>query len=230
MRVFVRDLEGSMTGQNQMESSPIVLGDIVEQGVFYRFYSIQGMPHRWAKKMVGSRTKRYPFGLTITYPMWLYTRFKYGVSDMIQYEMQISQTMPREIQPYFLQNQALGRTSGGESLLCADRVLDWDGLPSQTLNRVGRVSNESFWRHVQVICDELERHHIYLLGVFHGGNHVLVQRLSPNEWRPVLLDVVKSGRTLYPFQVNLWLVSSVRTKFHRQLQRFRNRFMARAIA
>lgn len=226
IRVLVRDAEVVMAGQNRIEPSPIVLGDIVEQGVFYRFYSIQGAPHRWAKKVVGSRTKRYPFGLTVTYPMWLYTRFKYGVLDMIQYELQVAQAMPQEVQPYLLQNPALGRTSEGESVLCADKVLDWDGVPSQTLNRVGKVSNELFWRHVQEICEGLERHQLYLLGVFHGGSHVLVHKLSQNEWKPVLLDVVKSGRTMYPFQIDLWSAASLRKKFLRQLQRFRNRFMA----
>jgi hypothetical protein len=214
-----------MTGLSRNEPSVIILGDVVLQGVFYQFYNIQSVPHRWAKKIVSFRAKQYPLGMKVTYPMWLYTRFKYGVSDIIQYEMQAAQTIPREVQPYLLENQTLGQTSRGETVLCADKVLDWDGVPSQTLNRVGKVSNEVFWQHVQSICDELERHHIYLLGVFHGGNHILVQKLSQNEWRPVLLDVLKLGRTMYPFQVNLWRASSVRTKFYRQLQRFRNRFM-----
>jgi hypothetical protein len=214
-----------MTSQLEIEPSPIILGDIVLQGVFYQFHDIQGVPHRCAKKLVSSRTKRYSFGIKVTYPMWLYTRFKYGVSDMIQYEMQVAQTMPREVQPYLLQNPTLGRTSEGESVLCTDKVMDWDGVPSQTLNNVGKVSNELFWQHVQAICEGLERHHLYLLGVFHGGNHVLVQRLSRNEWKPVLLDVIKVGRRMYPFQFNIWGVLSLRNKFHRQLQRFRDRFM-----
>jgi hypothetical protein len=225
-RTLLCDAEVVVTGQSRIEPSQIVLGDIVEQGVFYRFCNIQGAPHRWAKKMVGSRTKRYLFGLTVTYPMWLYTRYKYGVSDMIQYELQIAQTMPREVQPYLLQNQALGRTSEGESVLCADKVLDWDGAPSQTLNRVGKVSNELFWRHVQEVCDVLERDRLYLLGVFHGGNHILVQKVTEHEWKPVLLDVVKLGKGMYPFQIDLWFGASVRRKFQRQLMRFKDRFTA----
>lgn len=207
------------------EPAQIVLGNVVAQGVFYQFYDIQGVPSRWAKKAAASRVKRYPFGVKVTYPMRFYTRLKYGVPDMIRYEMHVAQAMPREVQPYLLQNIRLGLTSDGESVLCSDKVFDHDGAMSQTLNTVGRVSNKMFWQHVQDICDGLERHHTYLLGVFHGGNHVLVQKAASDEWKPVLLDLSKSGGTMYPFQINLWGPSSVRNKFYRQLQRFRNRFM-----
>jgi hypothetical protein len=214
-----------MAAHIRTEAFPIILGEVVAQGVFYQFYDIQGVPHRWAKKLMTSRVKRYPLGVTVNYPMRLYTLIKYGVRDMMEYEMQVAQTMPREVRPYLLQNMILGRTPDGDPVLCADKVLDYDGRMSQTLNQVGSVSNELFWRHVHQVCDGFERHRVYLLGVFHGGNHILVQKISPLEWRPVLLDVVKSGSTMYPFQINLWRDSSVRHKFHRQLQRFQNRFM-----
>jgi len=213
-----------MRSSIRTEVAPIHLADVVAQGIFYQFHEIQGSPSRWAKKAEEIRTKRYPLGVTIRYPIALYTRVKYGVSDIMLYEMQISQQLPNEIAPYLLQNMRLGWTSDGRTVLCADKVLNYDGMMSATLNNTGRVSNPSFWRHVEAICEVLERHGQYLLGVFHGGNHILVQKNSPEEWRPVLVDIVKCGRRMYPFQLNLWSPTSVQKKFHRQLARFRLRF------
>ena len=120
---------------------PIVLGAVVARGTFYNFYEIEGIHHRWAKKTVPSRVKQYSFGMRITYPMWLYTRFKYGVSDLIVHETQVAQKLPDEIQPYLLQNMTLGKTSEGASVLCADKVFDYDGTLSRTVNNTGRISN-----------------------------------------------------------------------------------------
>lgn len=214
-----------MVAPLQTEPVPIVLGDVMARGVFFQFFEIQGTSARWAKKAVDVRVKRYFFGVTIRYPMRMYTRYKYGVSDIILYEMQLVHRLPAEAQPYLLQNRAFGRTLQGESVLCADTVLDYDGKRSQTLKKVGRISNASFWWHVDTVREVLERHGVLLFGVFHGGNHILVQKRSPDEWRPVLVDIVKSGRTMYPFQFHLWRAASVQNKYHRQIERFRNRFM-----
>jgi hypothetical protein len=221
-----RESERPMSDSIQTEDVPVPLAGSVACGIFYQFYDIQGSPSRWAKKAENIRTKRYALGVTIRYPMRLYTRLKYGVPDIIRYEIEIARRLPDEIMPYLLQNMRLGRTADGSTVLCSDKVLNYDGGMSQTLNETGRVFNPSFWRHVEVICDVLKRHGAYLLGVFHGGNHVLVQKCSPDDWRPVLIDVVKCGRRLYPFQVNLTRPTAVRKKYYRQLERFKTRFRA----
>jgi hypothetical protein len=203
----------------------ITLGKPLHAGSCFQFYEIQGQPHRWAKKAEYDRVKRYPLGVTVTYSMKLYTLLKYGVPDVMQYECNQWRRMPQELHPYLLREVTLSRTSNGDRVLSADKVMDFDGMPSRSLNDMGKIANPSFWKAVEVICDSLERHNLVLLGVFHGGNQLLVQKVSELEWKPIILDLTKIGRRMYPFQPDLWFRFSLKKKFCRQLSRFRNRFM-----
>jgi hypothetical protein len=125
-----------------------------------------------------------------------------------------------------LKNVTLARSPTGATVLCADRVWDFDGAPSRSLTDLGAISNPAFWEGVSHISEILLRNRLYLFGVFHGGGKILVQKVSADRWRPVILDVVKAGWTLYPFQVHLAFEYWLRRKFERRMTRFIGRFQA----
>jgi hypothetical protein len=132
--------------------------------------------------------------------------------------------MPKELHPYLLKAVRLERAQSGSPLLCSDRLRDYDGAFSKTLSQTGRISNSQFWQEVAAICHLLRTSQLYLLGVFRGGSHLLVHKISPDHFRPVILDVTKMGRQWYPFQFNLWSRRSLEKKVERQLKRFMERF------
>jgi hypothetical protein len=62
--------------------------------------------------------------------------------------------------------------------------------------------------------------------VLHGRGHLVVQKLSADRWKPVIVDVVKMGGALYPFQFHLAVEYYLRRKFERGFKRFIERFKA----
>lgn len=202
----------------------VVLGRILAEGPLYTFHEISGTPDRWAKSVVDSRVKGYPLGVTIRYPGQLYVKIKYGVSDLAEHEFRQWSSMPPELHRYLLKGVRLEQSQTGQRLLCSDRVRDCDGTYSRTLSQTGKVSNPGFWSGVTNIRDVLRSSKIYLLGVFHGGSQILVHKVSPDHWEPVILDVTKLGRQMYPFQLNLWRKRALEKKFERQFGRFCERF------
>ena len=219
---FVQDPMGEQESGRQA----IPLGCIVMESPLYVFHEIEGEPDRWAKSIVETRVKRYPLGLTVRYPGWMYVKLKYGICDLMEHEFHQWRAMPEKLRPYLLKNVTLERSQVGKRLLCSDRIRDYGGNFSRTLSQTGEISNPGFWRHVTGICETLRSRQLYLLGIFHGGSQVLVHKVSLDDWRPVILDVTKLGRKMYPFQLDLWRKRAVERKFERQFVRFCERFSA----
>jgi hypothetical protein len=203
------------------------LGALVRRGVFADFYELSARPARIAKRANERREKRYPFGLTVSYPLKLYATLKYGIPDLMQYEYRQWSALPAELRPYVLQHVTLARGPRGETLLCADQVVDWDGTPSRSLSETGPIANRPFWSQIDCFIDVLRTRRLYLCGVLRGGSHILVQRTSSDAARPVIIDVMKIGRKLYPFQIQLAWEAALRNKFERGVARFRSRFETR---
>ena len=212
-------------GEQGVSHQAILLGPIVMECPLYVFYEVAGESDRWAKSIVETRVKRYPLGITIRYPGRMYARLKYGIRDLAEHEFDQWQAMPETLRPYLLKNVTLEWSQSGKRLLCSERVRDYDGSFSKTLSQTGGISNPHFWEHVSGICEALRSSRLYFLGVFHGGSQILVHKLSRDHWRPLILDVTKLGRKMYPFQLDLWRERSLERKFERQLVRFVERFL-----
>jgi hypothetical protein len=87
--------------------------------------------------------------------------------------------------------------------------------------QLGPIDNEPFWRHVDRIVGILRGRRAMLLGVFTGESaSVLVHKVSPEEWRPVLIDFLKVGRRMYYYQFWMHRRRAFWGKFDRGLAAF----------
>ena len=189
---------------------------------FSTYHDIQGLPDRVAQIARSHRRKRYPLGLTVRYPMRLYTRVKYGQRDIIEYAGSALDSLPEILAEFLPPRRQLVTTTGGRTALVCGRVVDHDGSPSRFLNDAGAITDPSFRSEVLRFADLLRSHRLYLMSAFEPGN-LLVRRTSDRTSRPVLWpDVLKQGRTLYPLQWHLLSGPVLRRKFERRLERFLN--------
>jgi hypothetical protein len=169
-----------------------------------------------AKSLKKKITKSYWGKINIYFSSTLYTRLKFGICDFNQWEYKIFKSLPKELHDYFPRNLQMK-----EDLLIMERPRDYDGAYSQTVGEMGSVSNVAFWIHVNKIVEILLVRQLFLLDVFYRGNNILVRKISPQEWRPVLTDVKRMGRSTYPFQPLLFSQKEQQKKFCRRLERFR---------
>lgn len=202
------------------------VGNRIREGAYYAYHEIAGEPNLIGRVALPARTKRYWFGVTVRYPMPLYTRLKFGIRDIVEHEYRAFQSLPAELHDYLPRQVRLGRTPSGQPILCTERVSNFDGTPARSLQRTGPVANHLFWEEVDRIVEILCSRQSFLLGVFHSGTHVAVQKRSPTEWRPVITHALKLGRAMYRPQFYLLSPTLLRWKFERGYRRLRERFMA----
>lgn len=133
-------------------------------------------------------------------------------------ELAVYDMLPLELREFF------PKMYGHDDFLISERIRDFDGAYSKSLHEYGKVSNTAFWSHIKNIADMMLREKIYLFDVFHFGNNIIVQQVSENEYRPVIIDCKRLGWSAYPFQLNLMLDSEKEKKFRRRFERFCQRF------
>jgi hypothetical protein len=46
---------------------------------------------------------------------------------------------------------------------------------------------------------------LWFFDIFHFGNNILVQRISENKFKPIIIDYKRLGWLSYPLQINLIL-------------------------
>jgi len=201
----------------------LTLGKEIHRGTYSSFYEDPSDSQRWVKKSNPYRIKKYPPGITISYPMPLYTLIKHGIPDMIHYEYKIIQALHEELRPYVLKNVSLGQTSQAHSVLFSDRVMNFDGKPAKSMKNLGKIENPYFWNEFLKLTNILEQTRTYLFGIFSGGTEIFVQRLSTSKWKPILVDVTRVGRATYRFHPELLLESYLKEKFTRRMKRFFDR-------
>ena len=207
--------------------SPVTLGPLLRVGIYANYHRIAGQPNRTGKVAPAVRVKHYPLGLTVRYPMKLYTTCKFWISDIIRHECIVRNQLPPGLAPYLLSNVSLARTAEGQQVLCFDRVADFDGCPSRPLAALGPVANRPFWDSVSQIVRVLRDHDSCLLGVFNSsGYSLLVQKLTPDRWQPVIAELPKLGKRMYYYQLPVLFRGSPWPKFERGLRRFIARFRA----
>lgn len=139
--------------------------------------------------------------------------------DINQEELDIFLNLPEDLKPYFP-----SKYQKKNELLITERPKDFDDSFSKPLIEYGGIDNLSFWKSVDSIANLMVRHKLWLFDVFHMGNNIVVQRISENTYKPIIIDCKRFGWSSYPLQVNLLLDSEKEKKFHRRLDKFKQIF------
>ncbi len=147
---------------------------------------------------------------------------KYQSFNLNKKELDIFQNLPPELRSYLPEEVRLEETENG-SFLVVSRPRDYDGSFSKTLGENGLVKNDEFWEHLCRLVQLMIENEMFFWGVFQGSN-IIIQKISFDHYRPVLVDVKKIGISHYPFQLNLLLKQKQKEKFLRKYRRFKQEF------
>jgi hypothetical protein len=139
--------------------------------------------------------------------------------DINQEEFNVYKTIPDELKSFFP-----GKIYKRGDMLVTQRPKDYDHSYSKSLLEYGKISDNKFWSDVDEIAEQLIKHKLWLFDVFHLGNNIIVQRVSKNIYKPIIIDCKRFGYFCYPLQVNLILDSEKEKKLNRRLERFKNIF------
>lgn len=204
------------------EPREIGLGPALRTRAWCVYHEIEGEPRRVAKVLRPLRTKRYA-RWHVHYPMWMYTRFKYGIPDLLVREHELLAALPEPFQVYLPRGRELARTRDGRTVLVWERVLDHDGRPSRFASELGPIREASFWREIECMAEILRGAGDFVLGIFNPGD-ILVQRRGEGEHHPVLSSgILRTASVEFPFGLHRLAGPGMRGRFERNLGRFRQR-------
>ncbi len=175
----------------------------IGEGHFRECFAVEGEPGLCIKK------------LKPTLSFWQRLQLFLLRRNINREEYNVYYRLPSELKPYF--NPAVSISS--DSLIVV-RPMDYDGSHSRPVSDYGKVSNRIFWEEVEHIVSLFEKHNFWFLDAFQLGTNVFVQRLSEEQWRPVIIDYKRQGWRSYPMQLNLLMHSEKRKKFYRKYRRF----------
>lgn len=210
-----------------MSTDVVTLGKHLRPGLYCGYFEVVGEPGVVAKAAYPTRTKRYFPGFRVAYSLPWYTRWKYGIRDIVAHDYESLVSLPSPWRDHLPAELCLRRTTTGASAMCWREPVDFDGARSQTFLKTGPVSCPSFWAEMEALITACRRRSVWPMGLFPGSQQVTVQRLSPDRSRPVITaDLIKLGRRMYPFQVYLWLPPILRWKFERRYRAFKKKFCA----
>ncbi|TVQ45710.1 MAG: hypothetical protein EA362_08425 [Saprospirales bacterium] len=180
-------------------------GELIGSGKYRNCFSIEGS-HLCAKKK-----RPFHFKLKNLRPGFF--------RDLNKEEFHVYSNLPPKLKEFFPPNyQIVGE------LLISERPRDYSGEYSKIIQEHGPVENASFWEDIDTIFHLLIEHKIWLFDVFNKGTNIIVQKVSENVFRPVIIDCKKFGLKSYPLQIHLWLESERRKKLIRRLSYFHQRF------
>lgn len=137
--------------------------------------------------------------------------------DMNQTEFKVWDNLPDGLKSYFADSYSL--TPDG---LVSLRPKDFDGAYSKTLKQFWTVDNIYFWACMEELLESLIQQKIWLLDIFTWTwKNILVQRISEDKFKPVIVDCKKYGWRSFPLQFNLLLDSEKAKKMRRRFKRLR---------
>ncbi len=185
-------------------------GKLIGSGKYRDCYSIEGT-HLCAKK-------KRPFHFKLKY-------FRPGFfRDLNKEEFKVYSNMPPKLKEFFPSNYQIEG-----SLLISERPRDYDGKYSKIIQEHGPVYNVPFWEDIDTIFNLLIEHKIWLFDVFNKGTNIMVQKVSEDVYKPVIIDCKKFGLKSYPLQLHLLFESELRKKLIRRLSYFHRRFKPESI-
>lgn len=150
--------------------------------------------------------------------MKLWSLISHLFIDINQKEVDIYNSMPKELQQYMPQTYYIK-----DDLLISERPQDYDWWFSKTLYEYGKLENTLFWEHVQNIKNLILDNEFYLLDTLQWRN-LLVRKISEDIYIPVIIDCKRLWWKSYPFQINLLFKNEKKKKINRIFQRLQNDF------
>lgn len=183
---------------------------------------------RLGKVLKSTRPKNYSL-FSIRYPMRWYTRLKFGVRDLNQFEYdnyrRLMDRVPRELERNFAKLvEPRTRKKDKQSVLIVEEVKNFDGEPSKNLLEIGPVSNEGFWRNLTQIENFFLQNKIPFFNI--RPENIMVKWVNSQECIPVFIDFKRIGARTYLFQPSLRKESGANKKIRKRFARIRQEFKA----
>lgn len=199
------------------------LGRKIAEGKYRECFEISDDPSLCAKVQKNVIERRF-LGFRVKYSLRIYTLLKFLIPDLNERELDIINDLPDELREYLPPISRLERDDGnGETRLVMTRSIDYDGSYSKVVSENGVIRNEMFWQHIEKIMNIMIQNNIFLFDI--TGRNMIVRKLSPTSWQPILIDLKSLDRSMYPYQLNLVLKSEREKKFHRKLRKFKDLYM-----
>ncbi len=114
---------------------------------------------------------------------------------------------------------------GGQSLLTMERVHDYNGNSSKTIEENGPISNEHFWKRFDEIVHWFRSNHVPFVGFSHN---VMVKWVTTVHAIPVIIDYKATGWRHFPLQPWVWIPGQMERKMLRHYRKLKSEYKARS--
>lgn len=169
-----------------------------------------------AKRILGIRLAHYPIRVDAL--------LNFGNMSLNKIEWGNYLRIPDDMRP-FVPEMSLVEDARGGCVLRTECIRDYDGNVSRSAKEHGPIDNAYFWKDVETLMEIMDHEDFYLSDIFNReGNNVLVRKISPDVWRPVMIDLKRAGRTIFPFRPELLLRCQKIAKIFERLESFRTNF------
>lgn len=155
----------------------VELGKKIAHGAWRDCYEIKGNPRECAKVIRKGRLKMLE---------------RFSSFDVNRLELEKLRRLPALILDHIPQGLRIAKLATGESVLVEERICDYDGRQSLTLEHAGRVSDVSFWNEFDLLLEEMKRSRMQFMDL-HNPSNIVVQKVTPHRSRPVLIDLKYAG-------------------------------------
>lgn len=142
-----------------------------------------------------------------------------------EWEIEVIEKLRSRLNGYLPVEARLEKHDRHGKILIMTRPMDYDGNYSKTVRDHGPVNNRAFWRHIDEIVGLMLANDIFLFDIFHCGQNILLNKVSEDEYMPIIIDFKRFGAKSYPLQPNLLMKSERKRKFLRRLKDFKQKFM-----
>ena len=141
------------------------------------------------------------------------------LNDINRKDARIYNRIPRQLKTFFPKTHY-----NNGSYLISERPRDYDQSFSKTLQECKNISNDHFWNDIEFIVKEMVKCKLWYFDVFHLGNNIIVQQVSEQAYKPIIIDFKRVGWSSYPLQINLLFPKEKERKLYRRLEQFKNTF------
>lgn len=157
----------------------------------------------------------------IPFPAFIFSFLKFGTTNPNKKEYKILMNLPKSLMTYLPEY-----IEYKEGYLIQSRPKDYDGQYSTSVYQYGPFKNEAFWKHIKIIENILLDNQIYPLDIFRGGGNIMIQKISEQEWKPVLIDFKRVGYRPFADSLDFKLIlkSEQRKKFLQRMESFLKTF------
>ncbi len=204
--------------------SPLqVIGRKIGAGTCRDVFEVVPYPELLVKRVRDSRLVNIKKDQAVNWSIRFSSKLRWFINDINKFESKIYRKLAPQLYEY-LPKILFTVKENSEVFLFSEKITDYDGRLSRSIDQLPAVTQISFWKRTERLKALLLIHRIYLFDIFHKGNNLIVQKVSPTDWRPMLVDVKRLGRRFYPFQISLFFKGERLKKFNRRLELFEKNF------